>query len=77
VSANHPREPQFSRALPPVIASLGLTGRVEEARETLVTLQRLDPDFSIGWFRANYPPLQDDDSRRYIEGLRKAGVPES
>ena len=68
--------PNFNATYRPLIASLGHLGRIDEARMYLRRLQNLEPGFSIDWFRENYPPLQDDDCRRYIEGFRKAGVPE-
>jgi tetratricopeptide (TPR) repeat protein len=69
--------PNFHAPYRPLIASLGHLGRISEARESLASLHRLQPDFSIGWFRANYPPLQADYAARYLDGLRKAGVPEA
>jgi DNA-binding SARP family transcriptional activator len=68
--------PNFQAAYRPLIASLGHLGRIDEARTHLTTLRRAEPDFSIDWFRARYPPLQKGDAERYVEGLRKAGVPE-
>ena len=66
----------FHASYRPLIASLGQCGRIDEAREHLSTLRQREPDFSVGWFREHYPPLREDDRIRYIEGLRKAGVPE-
>ena len=60
----------------PLITSLGHCGRIEEAREQLSILRERQPDFSVGWFREHYPPLPENHRTRYIEGLRKAGVPE-
>lgn len=68
--------PNFQASYRPLIASLGLTGRREEAERFLRELRRLHPDFSIGWFKETYPPLHGEGRERYIEGLRKAGVPE-
>jgi DNA-binding SARP family transcriptional activator len=68
--------PNFQAAYRPLIASLGLIGKVGEARAYLADLQRLHPDFSIGWFRSKYPPLRGEGAERYLEGLRKAGVEE-
>ena len=68
--------PNFEAPYRPLIAGLGLLGQVEEARRYLAVLRRLQPDFSIGWFRACYPPLREEDQSRYVEGLRKAGVEE-
>jgi DNA-binding SARP family transcriptional activator len=67
--------PSFHAPYRPLIASLGQLGRLDEAHRGLIELQRLEPGFSIGWFRDNYPPLQQDVAERYIDGLRKAGVP--
>jgi DNA-binding SARP family transcriptional activator len=69
--------PNFHAPYRPLIASLGQLGRVGEARECLASLHRLEPDFSIGWFRAKYPPLQAEYAARYLEGFRRAGVPEN
>jgi tetratricopeptide (TPR) repeat protein len=68
--------PNFQAAYRPLIASLGLIGEAEEARSYLADMRRLQPDFSIDWFRANYPPLRGEHGDRYIEGLRKAGTGE-
>ena len=68
--------PSFHAPYRPLIASLGQLGKIDEARDCVAALRRFEPGFSIDWFRANYPPLQQDDSRRYVDGLRKAGVPE-
>jgi adenylate cyclase len=68
--------PNFQASYRPLIASLGLTGKREEAERYLRELRRLHPDFSIGWFKESYPPLHGEGRERYIEGLRKAGVRE-
>jgi DNA-binding SARP family transcriptional activator len=68
--------PNYLAAYRPLIASLGHLGRIEEARKHLADLHQLQPDFSIDWFQANYPPLPADCRERYIKGLRKAGVRE-
>jgi hypothetical protein len=68
--------PNFHAPYRPLIASLGHMGKIEDARQRLVELRKLEPDFSVGWFRANYPPLPPDHADRYVDGLRKAGVNE-
>jgi DNA-binding SARP family transcriptional activator/TolB-like protein len=68
--------PHFQAAYRPLIAALGHAGQVEEAGRHLATLRRAEPNFSIDWFRASYPPLHGNYTQLYIEGLRKAGVPE-
>ena len=69
--------PHFSATYRPFIASLGHAGHVEEAQTHLATLRQMEPDFSIDWFRKHYPPLKSEDQARYVDGLRRAGVPES
>ena len=66
--------PNFQGAYRPLIASLGHMGKVDEAGRYLEDLRKLQPDFSIDWFRANYLPLHRDYNDHYIEGFRKAGV---
>jgi len=66
--------PNFQASYRPLIASLGLTGRLVEAERYLRDLRRLHPDFGIGWFKENYPPLHGEGQEHYIDGLRKAGV---
>jgi tetratricopeptide (TPR) repeat protein len=68
--------PNFQASYRPLIASLGLTGRLEEAERYLRELRRLHPDFSLGWFKENYPPLHGEGKELYVEGLRRAGVQE-
>ncbi|MCC2662815.1 MAG: transcriptional activator protein [Geminicoccaceae bacterium] len=66
--------PNFQATYRPLIAGLGLTGRQGEAERYLRDLRRLHPDFSLGWFKENYPPLHGQGKDLYLEGLRKAGV---
>jgi tetratricopeptide (TPR) repeat protein len=68
--------PNFQASYRPLIASLGLTGRREEAERYLRELRRLHPDFSLDWFQEHYPPLHGQGREHYLEGLRKAGVRE-
>jgi DNA-binding SARP family transcriptional activator/TolB-like protein len=68
--------PHFHAPYRPLIASLGHTGQIEEAQRYVEALRRLEPSFSVSWFRTSYPPLPDDYSEHYVAGLRKAGVPE-
>jgi TolB-like protein/class 3 adenylate cyclase len=50
--------------------------RIEEARATVSQLREVQPWFTIAWFKASvirYPP---EVRARYVDGLRKAGMPE-
>jgi DNA-binding SARP family transcriptional activator/TolB-like protein len=68
--------PDFTAGYKPVIAALGLLGRIEEAKPYLETLLKLEPNFTIAHFREVYPLRNENDRERYAEGLRLAGVPE-
>jgi DNA-binding SARP family transcriptional activator/TolB-like protein len=68
--------PEFTAAYKPVIAALGLLGRIDEAKPHLERLLALEPNFTIAHFREVYPLRNDNDRDRYCEGLRLAGVPE-
>jgi DNA-binding SARP family transcriptional activator len=69
--------PEFTAGYKPVIAALGLLGRIDEARPYLETLVKLEPNFTVAHFREVYPLRNDNDRERYMEGLRLAGVPEA
>jgi adenylate cyclase len=57
-------------------ASLAALGRLDEARETAMRLLRLDPGFRLSRFE-NANPFQAREIRvKYVEHLRKAGLPE-
>jgi tetratricopeptide (TPR) repeat protein len=68
--------PDFSNGYTPLIAALGHLGRIEEAAPYVKKLLELKPKFTVQWFGRNYPIKKSADRERYMEGLRKAGVPE-
>lgn len=68
--------PNFHANYRPLISSLGHLGRQEEAMPVVHEFEKYQPDFSVSWHLANYPPLDDDKTETYIDGLRKAGVSE-
>jgi TolB-like protein/Tfp pilus assembly protein PilF len=68
--------PHFVAAYRPLIASLGHLRRREEAKPYVEKLLSLDPNFTVQHFGSWYPFKRDQDRRRYMEGLRLAGVPE-
>jgi len=69
--------PGFSNAYKPLIAALGQLGRIEEAKPYVEKLLALEPNFTIRRFVAGYPIKKDSDRERYIEGLRKASIPDT
>lgn len=68
--------PEFTAGYKPVIAALGLLGRIDEAKPHLERLLALEPTFTIAHFCEVYPLRNENDRERYCEGLRLAGVPE-
>lgn len=67
--------PNFHATYRPLISSLGHLGRVDEAQRYLSDLRKREPDFSLDWFQANYPPLSSEAHVHYVDGFIKAGVP--
>jgi tetratricopeptide (TPR) repeat protein len=66
--------PEFVNGYKPLIAALGHLGRREEAKPYLDKLLTLEPGFTVEKFAEVYPIKQAADRRRYMEGLRLAGV---
>ena len=62
-----------SRAL--LAASYGQMGLIDEAREAWRELMRVNPGYSVEQRRKVLPFKNPDDFERFVEGLRKAGLP--
>jgi adenylate cyclase len=69
------KNPNYAFAWRGLIAALALSGRIQEAREAVVTMLRLEPQFSITALLARTPSAPTT-FKRVIEGLRLAGAPE-
>lgn len=67
--------PRFVNGYKPLIAALGHLGRREEAKSYVNKLLTLEPGFTVENFAEVYPVKKTADRRRYMEGLRLAGVP--
>ena len=67
------QRPEHFGALRQLSASLAQAGRMEEARATLERLKQLQTDVSLAWVNENLP-LGPDAMKRYLDGLRKAGL---
>jgi DNA-binding SARP family transcriptional activator/Tfp pilus assembly protein PilF len=68
--------PDFTNGYKPLLASLGYLGRLDEAKVYLKILLGREPDFTVQQFGQVYPFKYDADRQHYMEGLRRAGVPE-
>lgn len=69
------RNPNFSTAWRILAAALAQKGDSEEAAKASQRLLQLEPGFTIGALETR-PSYTDQARSRYIEGLRKAGLPE-
>jgi hypothetical protein len=58
-----------------VVASAQL-GRIDEARDWLGRVLELEPGLTIARFKASVPFFRPESLARYVEALRKAGLPE-
>ncbi len=59
-----------------LVAGLAHLGRLDEARVAAERLKELQPGITLGWTEQHIPIANPDDRARYVEGLRKAGLPE-
>ncbi|MGH6802111.1 MAG: tetratricopeptide repeat protein, partial [Methyloceanibacter sp.] len=70
-------EPNFLSTMRTFAASHALAGRLDEAQKALTRLRQLDPALRISNLEDVMLPLRRAEDRlRYVEGLRKAGLPE-
>ena len=70
------RNPQFPMAHQLLAATYAHLGRIEDAEWEAGELLTLLPDFTLSAERARAPYKRQEDLEFYIEGLRKAGLPE-
>ena len=69
--------PKFGVTLRVVIAALAFAGRLDEARETVATLLKVEPGTSISSMRETYMRRVTPQNFEILaDGLRKAGFPE-
>jgi adenylate cyclase len=67
----------FMPALRLAAASNALAGRPEQAQKFMARLRHLDPALRLSNLADTMPPLRrSEDRQRWVEGLRKAGLPE-
>jgi tetratricopeptide (TPR) repeat protein len=69
--------PNLQQALRVSAASHALAGRLQQAQKAVARMRQLDPDFRISNMKDRLPTFRrPKDFAKYVEGLRKAGVPE-
>jgi TolB-like protein/class 3 adenylate cyclase/Flp pilus assembly protein TadD len=68
--------PEFPTAHRLLAASQAALGRIEEARAALAALFGIVPDASIARTRTGVPWKRPEDMERYLDALRRAGMPE-
>jgi len=59
-----------------VAASRGLAGQIEDARKAVAVLLRLDSELRISNLKGVISYLREHDFAKWVDGLRKAGLPE-
>jgi TolB-like protein/class 3 adenylate cyclase len=72
-------QPRYVVAMRFKLVSLAHLGRIDEARELLKRVLALQPGLTIAAWKASYATMSiftPEHLARYVEGLRKAGVPE-
>ena len=73
---SHNEQPMFLTALRCKVSALGLLGRTEEAREAVRTLLTLQPNTTVPIMQKLMPLKRAEHMAVYLDGLRKAGLPE-
>jgi TolB-like protein/Tfp pilus assembly protein PilF len=69
-------QPTWIPALRTAAASYALAGREQDASQVMARLRQLAPGIQISRLKDLMPLRRPDDLNRFIEGLRKAGLPE-
>ena len=64
-----------------LISAYGSTNQIEKAKAAIVALNELQNrdqlvSFTVGYAREHWPFQSDNDMNKFLDGLRKAGVPE-
>jgi TolB-like protein/Tfp pilus assembly protein PilF len=71
------REPNNLGAQLALTVAYALSGREKEARSTAEEVPRLNPKFSLEHFSRSLAYKNRADKKRYLDALRKAGLPET
>jgi tetratricopeptide (TPR) repeat protein len=66
----------YAPALRVAAASQALSGRAGDAKKFIALMRQIDPDLRLSNLADFSPFRRPEDSARYADGLRKAGLPE-
>ena len=69
-------EPNYHPTAIITAASNALAGRLKEAGHAMERLRQIDPTLRISNLKDRHPIRRPDDLTKFVEGLRKAGLPE-
>jgi TolB-like protein/class 3 adenylate cyclase/tetratricopeptide (TPR) repeat protein len=70
-------QPNWATSLRVAAIAYALSDRIVEAREAIARLREIDPTLRLSNLEKVAPPLRrPEDRARFIEGLRRAGLPE-
>ena len=69
----HPNDQPLLRV---AAASHALTGEIAEAQKIITRIRQLDPESCLSRIAGQAPFRRPEDISRYVDGLRKAGLPE-
>ena len=72
--SGRPGESRFPGGHRTLAACYGNLGKIEEARVALGELLRVQPGLKIAQLRESLPIKNPTDLKRYLSGLRKAGL---
>jgi TolB-like protein/class 3 adenylate cyclase len=68
--------PNLHQALRAAATSYALLGQIEQAQKALARLLQIDPTLRISKLKDLTPLQRPEDIARYVEGMRKAGLPD-
>jgi TolB-like protein/Tfp pilus assembly protein PilF len=69
-------DPNYLPAVRVLAASSALAGRLQEAQNAMARLRAIDPALRVSDLMDLNPRRRPEDTARYAEGLRKAGLPD-
>jgi len=69
-------QPDYRPAMRIKVISCAYLDRIDEARDWLGRMLKIDPGLTIAGLKTTMPPMSPERFARYADGLRKAGLPE-